>query len=388
MPQKIFTGLAHHADWVPTLVAAAGGTLNDTVQPPPDGVNLWPALCADKDSSGPRDHIVVNVDATNQGTLNDINGWSGYAGIVVKSQTLGHYKLILGDPGTPNNWCWPNNRTEAAAGTQKGTATSSTTAVSVAKLLAASSGASIKNNDGGRFEVISTTDVTTGGNVNTTTLSIVARLAPLLYDATLGDKVVDWEANATAQAQDDPLLESSCQTLAGFTAISSGYEPYIDKTGGDSAGACCSACSGNISCAVWTWTGPGHCALMAYNKYRLRPIRCAAPCVTGNNAANNSQIPQPWRDPMPDPTQLSCGFNGHVPANRTGAILFNLATDLRETSNLADQHPEIVASLRAMLDPYIASAVPPLNEFASQRAADPRAKEAAKKAGGWVTWLP
>ena len=41
---KHYLGLAHHCDWVPTLVAAAGGTLNDTTTPAMDGMNLWPAL--------------------------------------------------------------------------------------------------------------------------------------------------------------------------------------------------------------------------------------------------------------------------------------------------------------------------------------------------------
>ena len=43
---KHYLGLAHHCDWVPTLVAAAGGTLNDTTTPAMDGMNLWPALMA------------------------------------------------------------------------------------------------------------------------------------------------------------------------------------------------------------------------------------------------------------------------------------------------------------------------------------------------------
>jgi hypothetical protein len=40
--------------------------------------------------------------------LNDPGGWSGYAGIVQLDAEDGHWKLVLGTPGVPNSWCWPN----------------------------------------------------------------------------------------------------------------------------------------------------------------------------------------------------------------------------------------------------------------------------------------
>ena len=67
--------LAHHADWVATLVAAAGGVLNDTVLPAPDSVNLFAGMASSNTSvEGPRRHVLLNVDQTNQVTLNDPGG--------------------------------------------------------------------------------------------------------------------------------------------------------------------------------------------------------------------------------------------------------------------------------------------------------------------------
>jgi len=94
----------HHCDWVPTLVAAAGGTLDDTASPPLDGLNLWPTLTdASKLKGGPRSTVVMNIDPTNQVDENDPGGWSGYAAI-----RSGDFKLVLGWPGVPDGWCWPN----------------------------------------------------------------------------------------------------------------------------------------------------------------------------------------------------------------------------------------------------------------------------------------
>jgi hypothetical protein len=50
----------------PTLLAAAGYTYNDSVLPAADGVNLWPAMMAEGDEPSPRDHVLLNVDQTNQ----------------------------------------------------------------------------------------------------------------------------------------------------------------------------------------------------------------------------------------------------------------------------------------------------------------------------------
>ena len=120
---KNFTGLVHQADWVPTLVGAAGaqvdpqgvaahrlrtGHAHPDDLPPIDGFDLWSFFADEVNVTGPRTSVLLNVDVTNNdpnGTapLNDPHGWSGYAGIRV-----GDFKLVLGDPGTPNSWCWPN----------------------------------------------------------------------------------------------------------------------------------------------------------------------------------------------------------------------------------------------------------------------------------------
>ncbi len=105
-----YNGLFHHCDWLPTLLDASNNILNDTVEPPVDGISLWKALqdSSNKPDIFTRDHILLNVDQTNQITINDENGWSGYAGLVVLSPQLGHFKLVIGTPGVPNSWCWPN----------------------------------------------------------------------------------------------------------------------------------------------------------------------------------------------------------------------------------------------------------------------------------------
>lgn len=91
-------------------------------------------------------------------------------------------------------------------------------------------------------------------------------------------------------------------------------------------------------------------------------------------------------DPMPNPASLTCSYSGKVPSNRTGAILFNLATDPTEKNNVAQQNPDIVAQLRQVLDRYIGSAVVPLNLTPNERKMDPAAKAAAQAAKCWVPW--
>jgi hypothetical protein len=60
-----FTGLIHHCDWAATLVAAAGGIMNDTALPPPDSVSQWGAM-ESVTAVYPRQHVLLNVDQTNQ----------------------------------------------------------------------------------------------------------------------------------------------------------------------------------------------------------------------------------------------------------------------------------------------------------------------------------
>ena len=299
---KHYVGLAHHCDWVPTLVGAAGGTLNDTTTPAVDGMNLWPALLdTNAASAGPRTHVLLNVDVTNQGVINDPGGWSGYAGVVVKSSALGHLKLVLGNPGTPNAWCWPN---------QNGTGVDDTGA-------------------------------------------------------------------------------PACVTYPGKAFP--GHD--LTQRAATTWQACCAHCTTTAHCNAWTWhpdQKASNCWLKA-NVSMSAAAACSSGCVSGTSGSTPLPPAPPAApsNPMPDPQTLTCSFNGKVPANRTGAILFDLARDPTETTNLAGtsaQADESVRALRALLDVYIASAVPPLNELPAQRKADPRAKAAAEQAKCWVPW--
>lgn len=120
LPQgKNYTGLAHHADWLPTLVAAAGAKLNDSIIPPVDGVNLWPSMLS-SEIDPPRNHVLINVDQTNQDKNNDPGGWSGYAGLIWKPKEGGYWKLVYGTPGVPNAWCWPDQNQQKSCTMRSG----------------------------------------------------------------------------------------------------------------------------------------------------------------------------------------------------------------------------------------------------------------------------
>jgi hypothetical protein len=65
---------------------------------------MWPSLSSATEVVGPRTEVVMNIDPTNQAAVpNDAGGWSGFAAIRV-----GDEKLVLGWPGIPDDWCWPN----------------------------------------------------------------------------------------------------------------------------------------------------------------------------------------------------------------------------------------------------------------------------------------
>jgi hypothetical protein len=71
----------HHCDWVATIVegAAKGKLLPDGDGTPMDSINMWNSLMDPKElSESPRKDVVMNIDPTNQGTVeNDPGGWSG-----------------------------------------------------------------------------------------------------------------------------------------------------------------------------------------------------------------------------------------------------------------------------------------------------------------------
>jgi len=77
-----WTGLAHAADWLPTFVAAAGGTMTDGETLPLDGVSLWSALVSK--GASPRTEIYYGISQTGLGpAVRDVEG----------------FKLILGGSG-------------------------------------------------------------------------------------------------------------------------------------------------------------------------------------------------------------------------------------------------------------------------------------------------
>ena len=100
---------------------------------------------------------------------------------------------------------------------------------------------------------------------------------------------------------------------------------------------------------------------------------------------------------MCGPGPPSCGYRGKVPptaALRVQPHLYNLTSDPGERHDLAASAPDAVAALRARLQVYIDSAVPPLNEFTCKakpgvegcRGSDPGAIAARDKANAWVVW--
>ncbi|XP_071109637.1 arylsulfatase B-like [Haliotis cracherodii] len=89
-----YNGMMHAVDWKPTLVAAAGGTPEMSI----DGISHWESIRNGLPSS--RTEFIYNLD-------NFEPAIEGHAGIRV-----GDYKLIMGYPGGPDGWPEPMNRTE------------------------------------------------------------------------------------------------------------------------------------------------------------------------------------------------------------------------------------------------------------------------------------
>nr|WBB28744.1 sulphatase [Yponomeuta cagnagella] len=70
---EIWHGLFHVTDWLPTLVAAAGGNVSKV-----DGVNQWSALKDNTQST--RESVLISID--------DLNGWAAYR--------EGDFKFVVG----------------------------------------------------------------------------------------------------------------------------------------------------------------------------------------------------------------------------------------------------------------------------------------------------
>ncbi|XP_030025576.1 arylsulfatase B isoform X2 [Manduca sexta] len=80
---RVWNGLMHITDWLPTLTAAAGGKLNKEI----DGVNQWDAIVNDGDSK--RNEVLVAVED------NASNMYAAYR--------AGDYKVIVGNVTGLNN---------------------------------------------------------------------------------------------------------------------------------------------------------------------------------------------------------------------------------------------------------------------------------------------
>ncbi|XP_046374479.1 arylsulfatase B-like isoform X1 [Haliotis rufescens] len=89
-----YDGMIHAVDWKPTLVSAAGGTPEPTI----DGMSLWNSIRNGLPS--PRTEFIYNIDYFEI-------PMEGHAGIRV-----GDYKLILGYPGELDGWYRPMNGTQ------------------------------------------------------------------------------------------------------------------------------------------------------------------------------------------------------------------------------------------------------------------------------------
>ena len=304
---KNFTGLMHHADWVPTLVSAAGGAQQGA--PPPglmDGISIWSALVDPNATNvGPRQLVVLNVDPTNQADPpNDAGGWSGYAGVVT-----GEWKLLLGWGGVPDSWCWPNQNSTLAAAAQP-----PPRSVSL-------------GGEGALYEVRAASST---------------RAAMLRVDFPPPS-----EGAATCDAP--PGAKTGNGRCCG------GHELGRHAAAADAA-ACCAACYSDPRCAGFTFhTDTNQCWL------KTSVAACTA-CATGISGAVPGRTPTPTPTP-PTPTPsypgaLTCQYSGAVPplAMRSKPMLFNLRHDPSERVDVAASSPAVVAAMMAKLQPYIDAA--------------------------------
>lgn len=74
---KVWDGLMHITDWLPTLVAAAGGEINAKI----DGINQWESICQDRESR--RKEVLIAIEDSSS---------NSYA-----SFRSGDYKIIVGN---------------------------------------------------------------------------------------------------------------------------------------------------------------------------------------------------------------------------------------------------------------------------------------------------
>ncbi|XP_014208813.1 arylsulfatase I-like [Copidosoma floridanum] len=97
-PKRVSNDLMYIADWLPTLLSAAG--LRSNVPPGKiDGVNMWPAITGESPAAGnARAEVLVNIDPI-----------FNYSAI-----RRGDFKYILGTVGNGEDWYGETGRTEDA----------------------------------------------------------------------------------------------------------------------------------------------------------------------------------------------------------------------------------------------------------------------------------
>jgi arylsulfatase A-like enzyme len=106
------SGLMHHADWLPTLLEAAGVAYTPAPGHELHGVSQWPAL-TQRGTPSPRNESVLNIDPF-QPAIGSAS--QGNAAIV----TAEGWKLHVGMPGPPFGWSYPNSSAGEGPGPGQG----------------------------------------------------------------------------------------------------------------------------------------------------------------------------------------------------------------------------------------------------------------------------
>ena len=296
--------------------------------------------------------------------LSDPGGWSGYAGIRV-----GDYKLVLGWPGVPDSWCWPNqNDTSTEALHIRNQLNRNASLAEVTKGgLPCSRGPHDADEEG--------------------RCSIDLGIAQTLEG---GDVVVPPQCAVPPHAKTERV---ACPAHDLHTVPS----PTAD--------GCCAACAAVETCAGYTWrpkststsTAEGGNGKVAECFLKTDVSACEPDAhAISAHVIGRSPSPSPGPKPAaPYPGPLTCGYTGKVPPPelRTKPMLFNLKTDPGEHTDLAAAQPATVKTLMARLQTYIDSTVEPLNMYSCKakkgpgcRGTDPGAVAAAAAANAWVPW--
>ena len=396
-----FEGLMHQADLLPTLLGASGVVaVNDSVTPPMDGLNMWPALLNPADVHGPRRSVLLNVDPTNQGgELHDPGGWSGYAGIRV-----GEFKLVLGDPGVPNAWCWPNQNRSKSRSDSSSSSSTAVEMVSEERVMASPAAASPSSPPPSSVQQIIERHITStldprysvrieaaeAEKLRGHTMAVPAHAPPPPWVHSSMHVVTDLALADCPEAARVRARDGASCTLVPSTCLPGNDLAHFVLQG--PAQECCAACVANSSCTAWTFNTadePSQCWL------KTRPAsipeasdQCTSGLVDGRPPAPPPPTP-PGSCAATDYSHCTCAYNGTVPNNRVGALLFNLREDPRETTNLAadPNHAGTLAELRAALQIFIDSAVTPLNELPAQREVDPAANPSTSGREYWAPWM-